>query len=140
MWQVTYDMWQVTHDMWHMTHDTYCGMNILSKFQLPSSFGFGLTVFWIYFHKPWLSYLMSHKAIYKTAPATPGLLNILWFWEGDPVTTDSTFLEIFEETLKNEEYYSPWYCIDWYSNKLWKKNKFGKKVLFLKKFWYSLKE
>ena len=29
----------------HMTHNTYCGMNILSRFQLPDSSGLGLTVF-----------------------------------------------------------------------------------------------
>ena len=31
-----------------------------------------------YFHKPWVSQLMksvSHKAVCRTAPATPGLLN-----------------------------------------------------------------
>ena len=39
---VTRDMWHVTHDMWHMV-----GVKILSKFQLPSSFGFGAKVIWI---------------------------------------------------------------------------------------------
>ena len=49
-------------------------MNIISKFQLSSSSGLGLTVFWIYFHKPWLSQWVNHEAVYRTAPATPGLL------------------------------------------------------------------
>ena len=34
---MTHDMGHVTHDMWHVTHDTLRGMNILSKFLLPSS-------------------------------------------------------------------------------------------------------
>ena len=50
-WQVTRDTWQVTCDMWHMTYDTKCGMNILSKCQLPNSSGLGLTVFGIYLNE-----------------------------------------------------------------------------------------
>ena len=49
-------------------------MKILSKFHLSSSSGLGLTVLWIYFHKPLLSHLVDHNAVYETAPATPGLL------------------------------------------------------------------
>ena len=33
--------------------------NILSKFQLSSCSGLGLPVFWIYFHKPSLTYLLN---------------------------------------------------------------------------------
>ena len=54
-------------------------MNILSKFQLSSSSGLGLTVFWIYFHKPWLNYLVSYLNYggdCRTDQATPGLLII----------------------------------------------------------------
>ena len=43
-----FDMWQVTGDTWHVTHDTGCGVNILSKFQLSSSDGLGITVYWTY--------------------------------------------------------------------------------------------
>ena len=53
-------------------------MNLLSKFQLPS-FGLGLTEFRRYFHKPSLSYLLTYLndgGDFRTAPATPGLLNI----------------------------------------------------------------
>ena len=75
---VTRDTWHVTRDMWHMTHDTYCGMNILAKFQLSSFSGSGLTVLWIYFHKTWLTFLIvtlvNCKAVYRTDPATQGLL------------------------------------------------------------------
>ena len=38
MWHMTRDMWQVTGDTWHMTRDMFGGVNILSKFQLPSSY------------------------------------------------------------------------------------------------------
>ena len=38
MWHVTRDMWHMTRDTWHMTRDTFGGLNILSKFQLPSSY------------------------------------------------------------------------------------------------------
>ena len=50
---MTHDMWHMTRDTWHghMTCDTWWGVNILSKFQLPSSYGLGKTVFWKYFHK-----------------------------------------------------------------------------------------
>ena len=52
-------------------------MNILSKRQLSSSSSLGLTVFWIYFHKPSLSYL-NDEAVCWTALATPCLLIIMW--------------------------------------------------------------
>ena len=73
-WHKTRDMWHVTCDTWHIVWDEHS-----LKFQLPSSFSLGLTVFWIYFHKPWLTLLilltlMSNEAVYRTARATPGLL------------------------------------------------------------------
>ena len=57
MWQVTHDMWHVTCDTWHVPCDTWWGVNILSKFQLSSSYGLGKTVYWRYFHKGWLNHL-----------------------------------------------------------------------------------
>ena len=39
-----HDTWHMTHDMWQVTHDG--GVNILSKFQLPSSCGLAVKVFW----------------------------------------------------------------------------------------------
>ena len=35
-WHMTHDTWHVTRDMWHLV-----GVNILSKFKLPSSYGLG---------------------------------------------------------------------------------------------------
>ena len=51
-------------------------MNILSKFQLPSSYGLGKTVCWRLGRKGLLNQLISDKGASKTAPATPGLLKI----------------------------------------------------------------
>ena len=43
-WHVTCDMRHVTRDMWNMTRDRnmwhVVGVNILTNFQLPSSYGF----------------------------------------------------------------------------------------------------
>ena len=60
----TCDTWHVTksRDAWHMTHRWWG--NILSKCQVPSSNSLGVMIFWI-----------SHNAVCRTAPATPGLLN-----------------------------------------------------------------
>ena len=82
MWQVTRDMWHVTHDTWHMTCDMFRGVNILSKFQLPSSYRLWFMIIWRSGGKGWLTellnYWMNHEAVYRTAPATPGLLKTLY--------------------------------------------------------------
>ena len=40
------DKWSETPDTWHMTCDTWWGVIMLSKFQLPSSYGLGVMMFW----------------------------------------------------------------------------------------------
>ena len=40
MWHLTPDTWHLTLDMWHLE-----GVNILSEFQLPSSYGLGVMMF-----------------------------------------------------------------------------------------------
>ena len=49
-WHVTRDTWHVTRDTWngHVTHDTWhvWGVNILSKFQLPSSYRLWFKKIW----------------------------------------------------------------------------------------------
>ena len=47
--------------MWHVTHDKWGEVNLLSKFELPSSYGLGVKVFWRYFHKGSLSQLISNE-------------------------------------------------------------------------------
>ena len=63
-----------------MTCDTWWAVNILSKFQLPISYGLGVKVFWRYIHKGWATYWINEwindKGVCRTAPATPGLLTI----------------------------------------------------------------
>ena len=48
---VTRDMWHVTRDTWHVTCDTFGGVNIISKFQLPSSYRLWFMILWRYFRK-----------------------------------------------------------------------------------------
>ena len=53
------DMRHVTCDMWQVTYDTWCGVNILSKFQLSSFNGFGVMMFWKLGGKGSLTELMT---------------------------------------------------------------------------------
>ena len=73
MWHVKCDTWYVTRDTWHITHDRWREVNPLSKFNLPSSYGLGVKVFWRYFNKWWIADLIN---VCRTTPATPGLLTI----------------------------------------------------------------
>ena len=45
-WHLTRDKWHVTRDTWHLPCDTWWGVNILSKCQLPSSYGLVVMMFW----------------------------------------------------------------------------------------------
>ena len=42
MWHLTYDIWHVPHGIWHMTGDRLEEVKLLSKCQLPSSYGLGV--------------------------------------------------------------------------------------------------
>ena len=82
MWQLPHDRWQVTCDRrhmtcdtWHMTHDTYCGINILSKFQLSGSSGLGLIWSEGSLNESVIE-LMKDGGDCRRAPATPGLFNM----------------------------------------------------------------
>ena len=55
MWHVTGDSGHVTRDMWHVTHDMFEGVNILSKFQLPSSYRLWFMILWRSGGKGWLA-------------------------------------------------------------------------------------
>ena len=79
MWHVTRDILHVTRDMRHVIYDMLLGVNILLKFQLPSSSGLWFMIFWRLGGKGWLSDLMNDEANCRTAPATPGLLNIFQY-------------------------------------------------------------
>ena len=77
MWHLTHEMWHVTCDMWHGTPDRWWEVNILSKFQVPSSYGLGVKIFWRYFGKrvtQFINLSINNKGVCRTAPATPGPL------------------------------------------------------------------
>ena len=71
-WHVTRDKWYVicdllhmTCDMWHVTRDMshVVGVNILSKFQLPSSYCLWFMMFYDLEEKAdWI----THKGVYRT--------------------------------------------------------------------------
>ena len=69
-------MWHVTRNMWQ-----WWGVNILSKFQLPNSYGLGYTEFEEFEQKDdsmneCFNELINYKGVYRTALATRGLLNM----------------------------------------------------------------
>ena len=74
------DTWQMTGDTWHVTHDTWQVVNIVSKFQVPSSNGLGFMMFWRFGGKGSVNHLISDEAVCRTAPSTPGLLIILYLY------------------------------------------------------------
>ena len=63
--------------MWHVTHDIFGGWTFSQNF---SSLAFTVCDLWYYEYleekDDSLNESMSDKAVYRTAPATPGLLNI----------------------------------------------------------------
>ena len=71
MWHVTCDTGHVTRDTWHVWR-----VSILSKFQLPSSYCMWFMILWRFGGKGWINKLINDKAVYRTAPATPGMLII----------------------------------------------------------------
>ena len=83
MWHVTHDTWHMTRDMWHacdMWHARCCGGWTFS----PNFSSLALTVCDLWYYEDLeekadgLNQWMNDKAVYRTAPATLGLLtNIL---------------------------------------------------------------
>ena len=53
------DTWHVTGDTYHVTHNMWWEVNITSKFQLPSSYSFGVKAFWTFWGKGWLTYWLN---------------------------------------------------------------------------------
>ena len=82
MWHVTCDIWHVTRDMWHMacdlwhvTCDMLWGVNILSKSQLPRSYGLWFMISWRLGEKGSRTDWINYEGVGRTAPVTLGLLN-----------------------------------------------------------------
>ena len=87
---VTHDMWHVTCDTWHVTHDTWHvtrwgGWTFSQNFSSLALTVFLFMILWRYGGKGSLTYRMNElirdEAVYRTALATPGLLNIYNYWQ-----------------------------------------------------------
>ena len=92
-------MLRVPLDTWHLTCDMWWGVNILSKYQLPSSYGLGFTMSWRFRGKGWVSQLiMSNKGDCRTAPALLGLLTR----QGSPVDSPLASPLSCEVSLKDK--------------------------------------
>ena len=78
---LTPDTWHVTFDILHVSLDTQGVMNIMSKLHVPSSYGLGVKVSWKIFSQI-ITNLMNKwincEGVCTTAPATPGLLIIIY--------------------------------------------------------------
>ena len=77
-WHLTRKRWNVTCNMWHVTHDTWQvkEVNFLSKLQHHS---FNSLEDWEGKDHVSNNVSISIKGVYRTAPATPGLLITLKF-------------------------------------------------------------
>ena len=65
---------------WHITCDMLWGVNILSKFQLPSFYCLWFMIFEDLEEKAHgLNELINYEGVCRTAPANPGLLNMTVF-------------------------------------------------------------
>ena len=68
----------VAFDTWHLTFDTQGMVNFVWKFQLPSSIGLEVMMFWRLGGKGWLTHclteLISNKDVCRAVPDNPGLL------------------------------------------------------------------
>ena len=78
-WHVTCDTWHVTHDTWHVTRDTWhvtChmfgGVNILSKFQLPSSYRLWFMISWKIGRKRVTEWLTEWQRWFLNSPGYTG--------------------------------------------------------------------
>ena len=73
MWHITYDTWHATCDMWHVWGWTW--------YQNFSPLALPVCDLWYYEDLEEKAHLLNqwinHEAVYRTAPATPGVLNIL---------------------------------------------------------------
>ena len=82
MWDVTCDMWHVTRDTWHVTCDKWHVWGGWTFSQNFSSLALTVCDLWYYedleekdhWLTQWINELMNDEAVYRTAPATPGLL------------------------------------------------------------------
>ena len=77
-WQMTYDMRHVTCDMRHVTCDMLWGWTFSRNVS-----SLALTVCDLWYYEDFVEtapHLMNDKVVYRTAPATPGLLKSTRHW------------------------------------------------------------
>ena len=101
MWHVICDMWHVTPDMWHVTHDTWHVTCLGGWTFSQNSSSLALTVCDLWYYEDLeekadsvnelINELINHEAVYRPAPATPGLLNIKYYPHHQTPTPLSTF-------------------------------------------------
>ena len=115
MWHLTPDTWHLTRDTWHLTCDTWWGVNILSKFQLPSSFGLGGKGIWRSGGKGSLTWSIS-EWITKVFIEQPRLHQVceqylIYIYPQIPERTKTNFWANLPEQL--QQYYIPEhiYCV-----------------------------
>ena len=63
--------------MWHLTCDIFWGLNILSKYQLPISYGWGWTVSWEILNER-ITQLVNEEVITKVFVEQPRLHRVCY--------------------------------------------------------------
>ena len=137
-WHVSCDTWHVTHDTWHMACDMLWGVNILTKFQLPSFYGLWFIISWRFGGKglrtKWMNEWIHDGGDCRTAPATPGLLISFLAWRKKNGTLPRKTLKYNGKSIFDFVKYRPKS-----SNKIWNTNYLViyEKKGFQIKFWTS---
>ena len=89
-WHMTGERWHLTSDTWHMTHIVgWTFSQNVSSLALPvwdwQCFEYIST------SHEWVSQSVNYEAVYRTAPATPGLLKNLYIYKNHYNWTASMF-------------------------------------------------
>ena len=76
------DMWHLTYDTWHLTPDMgrILGDELSLKISAPHILRFGIDSVLKILNKrssQTMNYLINYEGVYRTAPATQGLVNII---------------------------------------------------------------
>ena len=92
MWHVTCDTWHVTRYMWHATCDIW-HVTCLGGWSFSQNFSsLALTVYDLWYYTDleekdeWIIELINYEAVYRTAPAIPGMLKTSSSWKIIEVT------------------------------------------------------
>ena len=114
-------MWQVTCDMRHVTCDTWL-VTGMRRWTFSQNFSSLALTIWerrfvediqkIFPQVQWLTDLISHKAVCRTAPATPGLL-IIAVHTIKSILSETTFCLgcIIPSSLVEDLWLRPWFTM-----------------------------